>query len=197
MDDWRRVLAFSIVLGLGVATISTLHAESAPPASPEDSIVAADTPGRAGPVANTATTTAVVATITAAHTATAPPDLETMIGDMYFAWFDGVYRRDMATIETVAGADTVIRWAESAFDSLEFTAAPTRDAISVTVKRVLLDRSDCLVVSADVDFRSFIDADIHSTVDVYFPVGSGWGFASKYLYERELWLVDCDHLARR
>jgi hypothetical protein len=63
---------------------------------------------------------------------------------------------------------------------------------------VLLDRPDCLVISADIDFRSFVDFDeVMEAVDVFFRVGDGWGRAVSYKYEQELWQVECDHMQRR
>lgn len=185
MEGWRRALALAIPVTLAIVTAGALR--------------------RPEPVAEPGAPTTVSAprpttTIPPSTTSTTEPerDLEVMIGDMYFAWFDGVYRRDPAVIEPVAGVDAILdQWAVTAFDVVEFTAPPTRDAIGVTVKKVLLDRPDCLVVSADIDFSAFVDGGTTSTVDVYFPVGDGWGFASKYLYEKELWLADCDYLARR
>jgi hypothetical protein len=68
----------------------------------------------------------------------------------------------------------------------------------VEIKNVLLDRPDCLVVSADIDFRSFIDTEeVMPAVDVFFRVGDGWGRAVSYKYEKEMWQVACDYMQRR
>ena len=189
MEGWRGALALGIVFALGLVVVS------ARPTPPEPSAAVESVRRSTTPTVPTTPTSGTRSTTTT--TLPRQVELERMIGDLYWAWFDGVHRNDMAAIETVAGTEAVIEWAVGAFDSVEFTAVPTRDQISVEVHDVLLDRPDCLVVSVDVDYRSFLGGDVHSTVDVYFPVDDGWGFARKYVYERELWQVDCDHLARR
>lgn len=184
--------------GVALATVAALAAITIVAVRPTEPAVVALPP----PPTTTTTATVVTTTSAPAPTTTVVVDrvaeVSEIVGDLYFAWFDGVYRQDMETIETIAGVDAILEWADKAFGSLAFTGEPRRDAITVEVKNILLDRPDCLVVSADVDYRSFFATDeVHSTVDVYFRVGDGWGFAVKYKYERELWQVDCDYMQRR
>ena len=118
--------------------------------------------------------------------------------DAWFRWFDGVYRQDPEVIDSVAGVNALIGWAADAHDIVAWTDVPTRDNVKVTLQRILLDRPDCLVVSSILDITEFVDSSgPYRVVDVLFPVGDSWGFAAFYMYEREMWQVDCDYLQRR
>lgn len=188
---WRSMLAVTVLMFLGL-TIWIASRPASPAATVTAPLTGFDPVGTAAPTSSTSAPT----------TSTTAPDrvsqVEDIMRDLYFGWFDGLYRKDMDTIDAVAGTEAVLGWAERAFDTVRFRQPPTRDAIGIEVKRILLDRPDCLVVSADVDYRAIVDTDtISTTVDVYFRVGDGWGFATKYKYERELWLVDCDFMERR
>ena len=187
MNRTRHGVALVIVAALAVFTILALH--------PPEQMVVAMAP----------TTTTLPATVTT----TAPPrttttvidrwtEIEAIVSDFYFAWFDGIYRQDRETLDGAAGSNAVLERGIAAFQTLEFTAPPTRDALGVKLRNVLLDRADCLVISADIDFRSFVDTDeVMRAVDVFFRVGDGWGRAVSYKYEQELWQVACDHMQRR
>jgi hypothetical protein len=189
MNRTRHGVALSIVIALAAMAVVSLRPT-------EQAVVALPPP-------TTTTTTSVVTTTTVPATTTTTvldrtAEVEEIVRDLYFRWFDGVYREDMATIDAIAGTTQVLGWAERAFGKLAFLSEPKRDEILVDVKNILLDRPDCLVVSVDVDYRTFFGVDEpHSTVDVYFRVGDGWGFAVKYKYEREMWQVDCDLMRRR
>ncbi|HVR32059.1 MAG TPA: hypothetical protein VMS74_05045 [Acidimicrobiia bacterium] len=189
MNRTRHGVALVIVVALAALTLLALR-------PPEQAVVALPP---AEVVESIPTTTTTVATTT---TTAAPGDrdaeIEEILRDFYYGWFDGLYRHDVDTIDRIAGSQAVLEQGIGGFDRLEFTAVPTRDAIGVDVKNVLLDRADCLVVSADIDFRSFVATDeVMAAVDVFFRVGDGWGRAISYEYEQELWLVACDHMSRR
>jgi hypothetical protein len=187
MNRTRHGVALVIVAALAAFTILAIR--------PPEQVVVAMAP----------TTTAAAPTITT----TIPPtttttvidrrsEIEGIVADFYFAWFDGIYRRDPETLDRAAGSNAVLEQGIAAFETLEFTAPPTRDALGVKLKNVLLDRPDCLVISADIDFRSFVDFDeVMEAVDVFFRVGDGWGRAVSFKYEQELWQVACDHMQRR
>lgn len=188
MNRRRHGVALVIVAALAAFTISALRPD--PPA-----VVAA-------PVTTLAVSTTVLAAEPVTSTTTTVVDrtaeIEEIVRTYYFGWFDGLYRGDISAIDRVAGTEAVVEQGRKAMGKLAFTAAPTRESIGVDIKKVLLDRADCLVISADIDFRSFTEVDrVMPAVDVYFRVGDGWGRAVSYLYERELWQVDCDHMARR
>lgn len=187
MHRMRHGVALIIVAALAAFTLLAMR-------PPEQVVVAM-------PV--TTTTTMVVTTTTVQATTTTTvvdreAEIEEILRDFYFGWFDGIYREDVDTLDRIAGSEDVFEQGVAAFGKPKFTTAPTRDAVGVEVKNVLLDRPDCLVVSADIDFRSFIDIDrVMPAVDVFFRVGDGWGRAISYEYEKEMWLVACDYMQRR
>jgi hypothetical protein len=187
MNRTRQGVALVIVAALAAFTILAMR--------PPEQVVVAMAPTTTVPltVATTASPTTTSTTITDRWS-----EIERIVADFYFAWFDGIYRQDPETLDRAAGSDAVLEQGIAAFETLEFTAPPTREALHVELKNVLLDRPDCLVISADVDFRSFVDFDeVMEAVDVFFPLGGGWGRAVSYKYEQELWQVACDHMQRR
>lgn len=187
MNCRRHGVALVIVAALAAFTISALR-------PPPPVVVAA--PVTTVPVSTTTSMVETPSTTTTVVDRLA--EIEEIVRTYYFGWFDGLYREDISAIDRVAGTEAVVEQGRQAMGRLAFTAAPTPEAIGVDIKNVLLDRADCLVVSADIDFRSFTEVEnVMPAVDVYFRVGDGWGRAVSYLYERELWQVDCDHMARR
>ena len=191
MNRTRHGVAIVIVVALAAFTLLALR----PPEQAVEALPRAEVVER---ISTTTTTTAAVTTITTAAPVDRPAEVEEILRDFYYGWFDGLYRHDIDTIDRIAGSQAVLEQGIRGFGRLEFTAVPSRDAIGVDVKNVLLDRADCLVVSADIDFRSFVATEeVMAAVDVFFRVGDGWGRAISYKYEQELWLVACDHMSRR
>lgn len=190
MNRTRHGVALVIVAALAAFTLLALR-------PPEQAVVALP-PAEVVQTIPTTTTTAAATTTTTTAPVDRNAEIEEILRDFYYGWFDGLYRHDVDTIDRIAGSDAVLEQGIRGFGRLEFTEVPTRDAVGVDVKNVLLDRADCLVVSADIDFRSFVATDeVMAAVDVYFRVGDGWGRAISYKYEQELWLVACDHMSRR
>ncbi|MEX2653986.1 MAG: hypothetical protein WD532_03045 [Acidimicrobiia bacterium] len=183
----RHGVALVIVAALAAFTLGALR-------PPEQVVVAM-------PVTTTTTvvpTTVLPTTTTTSVVVDREIEIEEILRDFYFGWFDGIYRQNVDTLDRVAGSTEVFESGVAAFGKPKYTAAPTREAVGVEVKNVLLDRPDCLVVSADIDFRSFIDIDrVMPAVDVFFRVGDGWGRAVSYQYEKEMWQFACDYMPRR
>ncbi|MEX1044398.1 MAG: hypothetical protein WD020_07135 [Acidimicrobiia bacterium] len=181
----RHGVALVIVAALAAFTLGALR-------PPEQVVVAM-------PVTTTVVPTTVLPTTTTTSVVVdRETEIEEILRDFYFGWFDGIYREDVATLDRVAGSKEVFESGVAAFGKPKFTTEPTRDAVGVKVKNVLLDRPDCLVVSADIDFQSFIDIDrVMPAVDVFFRVGDGWGRAISYQYEKEMWQFACDYMQRR
>ena len=187
MNRTRQGVALVIVVALAAFTVVATR-------PPEQVVVVM----AATTTTVTSTTTTTVRSTTTTIVLDRRSEIEAIVADFYFAWFDGIYRQDFEALDRAAGSNAVLERGIAAFETLEFTAPPTRDDLGVELKNVLLDRPDCLVISADVDFRSFVDIDeVMEAVDVFFRVGDGWGRAVSYKYEQELWQVACDHMQRR
>jgi hypothetical protein len=163
-----------------------------------------------GPV--TTTTTTVPTTTTAAPTTTTTEpatttlseearraEVEAILQDLWFGWFDAIYRKDEGALwEVVATSagheDGIAAMAQSDL----FTSIPELVGVEVQVTQILLDRPDCLVTHHNIDVSAFRgEGAVGESVTVLWPDAEGnWRFATHWQHPNDLWLGDCDDLAR-
>ena len=111
----------------------------------------------------TTTTSVAITTTTAAATTTTSEDariaeVEQILTDLWFGWFDAIYRKDADALwDVVATTSTHESGVREPWTSLEFVQAPSPENISITIDDVLLDRPDCLVVVNTVSVLSFAE----------------------------------------
>ena len=124
-------------------------------------------------------------------------EVEAILADVWFGWFDAIYRKDADALWNVVATSSKRETAISAMDSLRFDEAPSLSATQLSVDQILLDRSDCLVVQADVA-ATFVDPDAATqSVYVLWPDPRyGWRLASSWVYANDLWQADCDEVTR-
>lgn len=150
----------------------------------------------------TTTTSVAITTTTAAATTTTSEDdrvaeVEQILTDLWFGWFDAIYRRDPDALWDVVATTSTHESGVRAMTSLEFVQAPSPENISITIDDVLLDRPDCLVVvnTVSVDFIRGTPSD--TAVEVLWPdPNSMWRFATSWVHPDDLWQADCDEVVR-
>jgi hypothetical protein len=153
--------------------------------------------------AEASTTTQLVTTTDDAITTSATTaeqrlaEVEQILTDLWFGWFDAIYRKDADALWDVVATTPYHNAGINAMDILEFDEQPTADALDLMVETILLDRNDCLVVHNSVSLP-FLAPDSTSTgVDVLWPDATrGWRFATAWVHANDLWLADCDEVAR-
>jgi hypothetical protein len=124
-------------------------------------------------------------------------EVEQILTDLWLGWFDAIYRKDPDALWDVVATTPYHEAGLSAMSNLEFDEQPTVDALDLVVENILLDRDDCLVVQNSVSLP-FLAPDSSSTgVDVLWPDPTrGWRFATAWVHANDLWLADCDEIAR-
>jgi hypothetical protein len=125
-------------------------------------------------------------------------EVEELLGDLWFGWFDAIYRKDPDALWRVVATTQRYDAAVGAMNSLTFLQAPTREGVIVRDLDLLLDREDCMVAFYEIDVSSFRGDEMVSTgVSVMWPDERyGWRFATSWLFANDLWQQDCDNLQR-
>lgn len=124
-------------------------------------------------------------------------EVEELLKDLWFGWFDAIYRKDPDALWHVVATTRNHEAGITAMETMEFTAPPTRDGVQVPELEILLDRHDCLVVENSVDMTSFRGLVGELTVSVLWPDDRyGFRFATSWQFANDLWQQDCDNLER-
>lgn len=150
----------------------------------------------------TTTTSVAITTTTAAATTTTSEDdriaeIEQILTDLWFGWFDAIYRKDADALWDVVATQRQHDAGTAAMENLTFESAPTREELDVRVSDVLLDRDDCLVVFQHLTANPLEGAPSIETVEVMWPdPRHGWRFATSWVHPNDLWQADCDEVVR-
>lgn len=152
---------------------------------------------------STTTTTSAPSTTTAAATTLTTTaeqrlaEVEALLQELWFGWFDAIYRKDPEALWDVVATTTFYDDGVAAMDSMEFIAAPSLNDVLIGDLTILLDRTDCLVVEHFVDMSHFRGVTGDNTVRVLWPDERyGFRFATAWRFPNDLWLADCDNLVR-
>ena len=125
-------------------------------------------------------------------------EVEVLLRDLWFGWFDAIYRKDPDALWEVVATTRNYDAGLAAMDTMTFIEPPTLEGVVIEDLALLLDRSDCLVVEQTLDLSSFRGAgSIGSTVSVLWPDSRRtFRFATDWRLPNDLWLQDCDTLMR-
>jgi hypothetical protein len=124
-------------------------------------------------------------------------EVEELLRDLWFGWFDAIYRKDANALWQVVATEALHGAAVEAMTSLAFVAPPAKASILLRDLDVLLDRTDCLVVHYRMDARLFLAESESQFVSVMWPDDRyGLRFATAWQFPDDLWQMDCDDLVR-
>lgn len=149
----------------------------------------------------TTTTSVAITTTTAAATTTTSEDdriaeVEQILTDLWFGWFDAIYRRDPDALWDVVATTSYHETGMQAMDGLVFESPPTESGLTILVQDILLDRPDCLVVQNTVSVPFLAGDPVAPSVDVLWAHERGWRLATSWVHPNDLWLADCDEVVR-
>jgi hypothetical protein len=181
-------MATAIVVGLGAMVVVLLQDDLAP--TPTTSVSTTTTTSSPTTASSTATTSTTTADQRLA-------EVETILQELWFGWFDAIYRKDADALWEVVATTTGHESGLLAMESMEFVAAPSLEEVKVFEVDVLLDRGDCLVVQNAVDLTGILGIVGDTTVNVLWPDPRyGWRFATDWSSASDRWLDDCDVVIR-
>jgi hypothetical protein len=125
-------------------------------------------------------------------------EVEEILRELWFGWFDAIYRKDEDALWEVVATTRNYEAGLAAMETMEFVAEPNPEEVKVISLDLLLDRNDCLVINQQLDFSAFRGEGIGSQlVTVFWPdTRYGWRIATHWQYPNDLWLQDCDNLER-
>ena len=195
MSRWRLVAGVGVVAVLAL----TLIVLSVQGSSPSDS---STTTLAAGPASSTSTSTSATTTTEATTLTTTAEqrlaEVEELLGDLWFGWFNAIYTKDPDALWQVVATTTFYDAGVAAMDPMEFTAAPTIEGVLIEDLSILLDRPDCLVVNQNIDVSAFRGPDItiQNVSVLWLDNRYGFRFATDWVHPGDLWLQDCDNLVR-
>jgi hypothetical protein len=186
----RRVIAALVVVGLAVAVIVFW---------PRDD---SDDPPDTGAVGSTTTIPPATTTTSAGSDTTTTSALqirevetveqaEAILRELWFGWFEGIYNQDEDRIREVVGNQSQIELAVDQFGVMQFTAAPSREAIDISDVELLRSDGTCLAMWATVNVP-FIDGGRNDGVHVFLPFDGSWLFISQWDMREDLWEDDCE-----
>jgi hypothetical protein len=143
------------------------------------------------------TTTAEPAFTTTTSEEERRAEVEELLRDLWFGWFDAIYRKDPDDLWQVVATTQFHEDGVAAMETMEFMEEPSASSFSIEDVEVLLDRSDCLVASYEIDASTLVGEARSQSVSVLWPDPRyGLRFATGWVYANDLWLQDCDNLER-
>jgi hypothetical protein len=193
MSRWRLVAGVGVVAALAL-TLIVLSVRGNAPSNSSTTTLAAD-PSTTTTTASTTTTAATTVTTTAEQRLA---EVEALLQDLWFGWFDAIYRKDPDALWDVVATTTFYDAGVAAMETMTFESKPAQSDISFASFEILLDRPDCLVVSQNVDVSVFRGSGTFiQNVSVLWPDNRyGFRFATDWVHPGDLWLQDCDNLER-
>ena len=178
-------------------TLIVLSVQGASPSSLSTTTVAGE------PTTSAVSLTSVSSTTTEATTVTTSAEqrlaeVEDLLRELWFGWFDAIYRKDPDALWQVVATTKFQEAGVAAMESMKFQAEPARADILIHQIEILLNRPDCLVVEQNVDVSAFRGTGtIIQNVSVLWPDRRyGFRFATDWVYPGDLWLQDCENLDR-
>jgi hypothetical protein len=142
------------------------------------------------------TSTSSLASTSTTTTVQRQVEVEALLKELWFGWFDAIYRKDPDALWEVVATTQFHDAGVAAMDTMEFISEPTVDGFDISDLEILLDRPDCLVAAYTID-PLLLSEPRASFVSVLWPDDRyGFRFATDWQYANDLWQGDCDNLER-
>jgi hypothetical protein len=187
----RTAVAVVIVLGLAAGVWWLLPSDDPAPSTTLPVGAATTTTG-------TSTSTTVdgsVSTSGSDHVVTTVEEAEEILRALWFGWFEGIYNQDEDRIREVVATEEQVETAKEQFGVMEFTAAPTPEAIVFTETEILRSDEECLAVWSVTHAEDLLgESATTSGVEVLRWRDDHWVMLSSWVYREDLWQSDCQSL---
>lgn len=180
------MMAAAIVVGLGALVAVLVQNDRVPTTTTVSSTT----------TTNNSPTTATSATTTSTTTAEQRlAEVEVILQDLWFGWFDAIYRKDADALWEVVATTPTHDAGMAAMSGLEFISEPSQSGVQIEIHELLLDRRDCLVAHHRA-FAGFIGDQTETVSVLWADDRYGWRFATSWVSPDDLWLQDCDNMTR-
>ena len=204
MSRTRAMLSVAVIVALLVAIWAATAGDDNSPT----------TPATPAPISPTATPTTEVPappapTTTARTTATFPTsttvpvetttdpearveEVRLILQDLYFRWFDAIYRNDEEAVLDVVATTTYLEAFHNAVGSLDLPSQPEIAQIRPVEVEILRDDQTCLVTYSRIDLSAWRGAGVEVVgVNVLLPKEGTWRLGTAWSRPRDLWESDC------
>lgn len=126
------------------------------------------------------------------HVVETVEEAEEILRELWFGWFEGIYNQDEDRIRDVVATEEFLNAGIEAFEALEFTSPPTREAISFDDTELLEATEECIAIWTTGTVE-FLGSNRENTgVDVLRRTNNTWQILSTWLYKDDLWQADCE-----
>ncbi len=191
---WRVGVVITLIVVMAIALASLMFRDS--DAATADTTLTPTTTSLPPTTTSAPTsTTTVPSTTTTINPEARIAEVELILEDLYVRWFDAIYRKDESALPDIVALQRSYDAAVDAMPAAEFLAAPAETGVDLTVKEILLDQSDCLVVEFEMDLSELLGLDrAQNGVRILWPRGEGgtWRLARLWSGPGDLWEVDCN-----
>ncbi len=193
----RQGFAAGIVVVLAVVAV-VAFVRDGDPAPAVTAAVPSTTTTTTTTTSTTSTTTTVVGVSPSSMAGDRVAEVEAILQDLWFRWFDAIYRKDADALWGVVATQEGYEAGVTAMETMSFSSPPTLDGTAIVVREVLLDRADCLVAYETGNFSAYRGPDAQSdTVTVLWPDAQGmWRIAATWSGPGDLWQTTCDLVTR-
>lgn len=189
----RRVIAALVVVGLAVGVV-LLWPRATTEETPTTLAGPTTTASTSTTTPSTSTTTTVpdstTTTITDSHVVETVEEAETILRELWFGWFEGIYNEDEDRIREVVGNPEEVESAVNQFGAMDFTTEPTADGLHFGETEILRSDNQCLAIWSEVsaNFREGSLAGVH----VFRWLSDRWLLVNTWPLRDDLWETDCD-----
>jgi len=187
-----KAIAGLIVVGLAIGVwLLWPRGESASPVS--TTVLAVEpTTTRGSDTSTSATPTSTTVVNSESHIVETVEEAEEILRELWFGWFEGIYNQDEDRIREVVVTEEFLNAGIEAFEALEFTSPPTREAISFDDSELLEATAECIAIWTTGTVE-FLGSNRENTgVDVLRRTNNTWQILSTWLYKDDLWQADCE-----
>ena len=179
----RRLVAGLIVVGLAVGIWVLWPRDDSDTTTTTLPAAVDSTTSTSAP--STTSITTVVSTTTSTsdvHLVTTVEEAETILRELWFGWFEGIYNQDEDRIKEVVGTQAMVDAALEAFGA-PFVARPSLDGVIVSGTEVLRADTTCLAIWTTIDVSEFRGTGASTdNVVVLRNVDSAWRLATTWAY---------------
>ncbi|MGC2240023.1 MAG: hypothetical protein WA726_04230, partial [Acidimicrobiia bacterium] len=179
----RRLIAGLILVGLAVGIWALWPREGSDP-TPTTLPEAASSTTTTSPMPTTTTLSSTTTTSTSSdtHVVETVAEAESILRQLWFGWFEGIYNQDEERIKEVVGTEALLDSAREQFGVMDFKGMPDPEAIGFEGTEVLRNDSACLSIWSTLSLTGFRSG-ATTDVSVVRWAGNRWVLVSTWKYK--------------